>query len=175
MADTGQTGTQAPQSMHSTGSIELYLACGQLRDLEAGLYHFAPGEFGPRKLRAGDYRGLLVEATAAEPSRTYRHFGWDNGTLLANLLAMSTALHLPAKVVCGFVDAQVNRLLDVDTEPSASRSNSITWSVLPSPLRTQRCAPWSLQVLDKTARRLCRTAFTVGCSAIAIEASSSAR
>ena len=119
--------------------IELYLACGQLPDLEAGLYHFAPGEFGLRKLRAGDHRSVLVEATAADPSivhapvivictgnywrnawkyqaRTYRHFGWDNGTLLANLLAMSTALNLPAKVVCGFVDAEVNRLLDVDID-----------------------------------------------------------
>src|SRR5438552_19092840 len=48
--------------------IELYVACGHLRDLEAGLYHFAPGEFGLHKLRAGDYRGVLVEATAAEPS-----------------------------------------------------------------------------------------------------------
>src|SRR5208282_2202664 len=45
-----------------------------------------------------------------------RHFGWDNGTLLANLLAVATARGLPAKVVCGFVDATVNRLLDVDSE-----------------------------------------------------------
>src|SRR5437899_418813 len=49
-------------------------------------------------------------------ARTYRHFGWDNGTLLANLLAVATALGLPAKVVCGFVDATVNRLLDVDSQ-----------------------------------------------------------
>jgi SagB-type dehydrogenase family enzyme len=49
-------------------------------------------------------------------ARTYRHFGWDNGTLLANLLAVATALGLPAKVVCGFLDAGVNRLLDVDTQ-----------------------------------------------------------
>src|SRR5580700_2082809 len=91
-----------------------------------------------RKLRAGDYRSLLVEATSGEPAiahapltivctctywrnawkyqdRTYRHFGWDNGTLLANLLAVATALGLPAKVVCGFVDDRVNSLLDVDS------------------------------------------------------------
>ena len=119
--------------------IELYLVCGDLPDLPAGVYHFAPAEFGLRRLRARDYRGLLVEATAAEPTvahapltivctatywrnawkyqaRTYRHFGWDNGTLLANLLAVATALGLPAKVVCGFVDATVNRLLDLDSE-----------------------------------------------------------
>ncbi len=119
--------------------IELYLVCGDLAGLEAGVYHFAAAEFGLRKLRAGDYRNVLVEATAAEPAiahapltivctgtywrnawkyqdRTYRHFGWDNGTLLANLLAVGTALGLPAKVVCGFVDETVNALLDVDTQ-----------------------------------------------------------
>jgi len=119
--------------------VELYLVCGDLTNLEAGVYHFAPAEFGLRRLRSGDYRGVLIEATSAEPAvahapltivctctywrnawkyqdRTYRHFGWDNGTLLANLLAVGTALGLPAKVVCGFVDDTVNRLLDVDAQ-----------------------------------------------------------
>src|ERR1700686_5428541 len=119
--------------------VELYLVCGDLANLQAGVYHFAPAEFGLRQLRAGDYRSVLVEATGGEPAidhaplaivctctywrnawkyqaRTYRHFGWDNGTLLANLLAVATALGLPAKVVCGFVDATVNRLLDVDSQ-----------------------------------------------------------
>src|SRR5438309_2434447 len=119
--------------------VELYLVCGDLANLETGLYHFAPAEFGLRRLRVADYRAVLVEATAAEPAiahapvviactciywrnawkyqaRTYRHFGWDNGTVLANLLAVATALGLPAKVVCGFQDAEVNRLLDVDPQ-----------------------------------------------------------
>src|SRR5438128_964402 len=47
--------------------------------------------------------------------RTYRHFGWDNGTLLANLLAMTAALQLPVKVIYEFVDSGVNMLLDLDT------------------------------------------------------------
>ena len=119
--------------------IELYLVCGDLAGLEAGVYHFAAAEFGLRRLRTGDHRSVLIEATANEPAiahapltivctatywrnawkyqdRTYRHFGWDNGTLLANLLAVGTALGLPAKVVCGFVDNSVNRLLDVDPQ-----------------------------------------------------------
>ena len=125
-----------------TGALyetELYLACGPLPDLEAGLYHYAAGEFGLRRLRACDFRRVVVQATGGVPSiaqapvivictetywrnawkyqaRTYRHFGWDNGTILANLLAMSRSLELPAKVVCGFVDGEINRLLDVDTE-----------------------------------------------------------
>jgi SagB-type dehydrogenase family enzyme len=119
--------------------VELYLVCGDLAGLPAGVYHFAPAEFGLRQLRAGDYRRVLVEATGGEPAiadapltiactctywrnawkyqdRTYRHFGWDNGTLLANLLAVAAALGLPAKIVCGFVDATVNGLLDVDSQ-----------------------------------------------------------
>jgi SagB-type dehydrogenase family enzyme len=117
--------------------VELYLVCGELSNLQAGIYHFAPAEFGLRRLRAGDYRRVLVEATGGEPSiarapltivctctywrnawkyqaRTYRHFGWDNGTLLANLLAVATAVGLPARVICGFLDADVNHLLGVD-------------------------------------------------------------
>jgi SagB-type dehydrogenase family enzyme len=125
--------------------VELYVVCGDLADLEAGVYHFAPGEFALRRLRAGEYRGVLAEATGGDPAvlhaplaivctctywrnawkyqaRTYRHFGWDNGTLLANLLGVATALGLPAKIIGGFVDADVNRLLDVDSEREAAFS-----------------------------------------------------
>src|SRR5579864_469391 len=93
--------------------VELYLVCGDLANLPAGVYHFAPAEFGLRKLRTGDYRGVLIKAAGSETAvahapltivctctywrnawkyqaRTYRHFGWDNGTLLANLLAVAT-------------------------------------------------------------------------------------
>ena len=119
--------------------VELYLVCGDLADLSAGVYHFAPAEFGLRKLRDGDYRDVLIEATGGDPAiarapltivctctywrnawkyqdRTYRHFGWDNGTMLANLLAVTTALGLLAEVACGFVDETVNELLDVDPQ-----------------------------------------------------------
>jgi len=107
--------------------------------LPAGVYHFGAAEFGLRQLRSGDFRQALVDATGSEASvahapvtiictgtywrnawkyhsRTYRHFGWDNGTILANLLAMSAATNLPARVVAGFVDSQINELLGLDTK-----------------------------------------------------------
>jgi SagB-type dehydrogenase family enzyme len=113
--------------------------------LAAGLYHFGAAEFGLRQLRSGDFRQALVEATGSDPSvapapvtiictgtywrnawkyhsRTYRHFGWDNGTILANLLAMSAASNLPAKVVAGFVDSEVNSLLGLDTKREVALS-----------------------------------------------------
>ena len=106
--------------------------------LPAGVYHFGVAEFGLRQLRGGDFRQAIVAATGDDPSvehapvimvctgvfwrnawkyrsRTYRHFGWDNGTILANLLAISTALNLPAQIFGGFVDSEVNALLDVQT------------------------------------------------------------
>ena len=119
--------------------IELYLVCGDLPELEAGVYHFSPHDFSLRRLRRGDYRGVIARATAREPSvtsapvtiictgtywrnawkyqgRAYRHFGWDNGTILANLMATGTALNLPARVVMGFVDGDVNRLLGLGAD-----------------------------------------------------------
>ena len=94
--------------------IEIYLVCGDLPDLSAGVYHFGPHDFALRRLREGDYRGVLVEATGDEPAvsgapavivttsvywrnswksqaRAYRHAYWDSGTILANLLAVGAA------------------------------------------------------------------------------------
>ncbi|HVP42031.1 MAG TPA: SagB/ThcOx family dehydrogenase [Terriglobales bacterium] len=123
--------------------IELYVVCDDLPGLEAGVYHFGPADVALRRLRKGDFRGNLARAAADQPAvahaaatiictgtywrnawkyqaRTYRHFGWDNGTLLANLLATATASGLPAEVVLGFVDAELNRLLDLDTAREVS-------------------------------------------------------
>ncbi len=77
-------------------------------------------------------------------ARTYRHFGWDNGTLLANMLAVSAASGLPAEIVLGFVDADVNRLLDLDTRREVSLClvpiGRTSESSLPAPERLRRSA-----------------------------------
>jgi SagB-type dehydrogenase family enzyme len=119
--------------------IELYLVCGDLPELKAGVYHFGPGDFALRCLRQGDYREVLVRATGGEPAvaaapltvictstfwrnawkyraRTYRHCFWDTGTIVANLLTVSAVQAVPAKIVLGFVDDTINRLLGLDTE-----------------------------------------------------------
>ena len=123
--------------------IELYVVTGDLAGLDAGVYHFNPADLSLRLLRKGDFCRNLAQATAMEPAvahapamiictgtywrnawkyqaRTYRHFGWDNGTLLANMMAVSTASGLPAEIVLGFVDGEVNRLLDLDTRCEVS-------------------------------------------------------
>ena len=122
--------------------IDIYLVCGDLADLEAGVYHFSPHDFALRRLRQGDYRGVVIGAAGAEPSllkarailisastfwrnawkyqsRAYRHCYWDNGTILANLLAAAAARRVYAKVVLGFRDAPVSDLLGLDSQREA--------------------------------------------------------
>ncbi len=125
--------------------IDLYIVCGDLEGLDAGVYQFSPQDFSLRRLRAGDYRSVLVAASGAEAAianapcvivsastfwrnawkyqaRAYRHCYWDNGTILANLLAAAAARKIPAKVVLGFVDASVNQLLGLDDRREAPLS-----------------------------------------------------
>lgn len=125
--------------------LEIYLVCGDLPDLEAGVYQYAAHDHSLRQLRAGDFRSVLVDATGSEPAvaeapvtlivtstfwrnawrylnRAYRHAYWDMGTTLTNVLAVAVSAGLPAEVVFGFVDQQVNDLLDVDGEREAALS-----------------------------------------------------
>ena len=94
--------------------IDLYLVTGNLPGLPAGVYHFGPNDFALHRLRAGDYRAVLVGASGMEAriarapvivasastywrnawkyqARAYRHCFWDAGTLHANLLAAADA------------------------------------------------------------------------------------
>jgi SagB-type dehydrogenase family enzyme len=47
-------------------------------------------------------------------ARGYRHLFWDSGTMLANALAVGNALSLSPRLLAGFVDDDVNRLLGLD-------------------------------------------------------------
>ncbi len=117
--------------------IDLYVVSGAVAGLEDGVYHFSPHDFSLRRLRRGDHRDAVATACGGEPhairagafivcsgtywrnawkyqARTYRHFGWDNGTMLGNLLAVAAAEALRATVVGGFVDDSVNQLLGLN-------------------------------------------------------------
>jgi SagB-type dehydrogenase family enzyme len=139
----GETFFRAAACTGALYEIEVYVLTGDLKGLDAGVYHFNPADVSLRLLRKGDFRGNLAQATAMEPAvarapatiictgiywrnawkyqeRTYRHFGWDSGTLLANMLAVSAASGLSAEIVLGFVDAEMNLLLDLDTRHEVS-------------------------------------------------------
>ena len=123
----------------STGALyqtEAYVVAGAVEGLPPGVYHFGPGDFSLRRLRAGDFRAAVATAAADDRvatrpaslifsaiywrntwkygARGYRHLFWDAGTLLAQLLATARALGVPARLVTGFVDAELNGLLGLD-------------------------------------------------------------
>ena len=123
--------------------LELYFVCAALPDLPAGIYHYAAHDHSLRQLRAGDYRGALVEATSGESAvahtpvimamtstfwrnawrykgRAYRHTFWDGGTSMSHVLAVAASLELPTRLVMGYADATVNALLGVDGEREAT-------------------------------------------------------
>ena len=123
--------------------IELYLAVAARPDLPAGLYHYSAHDYGLRRLRDADVRGLLYEASGRFPpvgtaplvlvltstfwrnswkyqARAYRHSYWDSGVIIANLLELTAADRTPASVVMGFADDAVNHLLGIDGEHEAA-------------------------------------------------------
>ena len=130
----------------STGAlyeVEVYVVAGTVPELAPGVYHFGPRDFALRQLRAGDWRAALAEASS-EPervggapvtlvltaiawrntwkyrARAYRHFFWDAGTLLANLLATAVALGVPTRLLLGFADPAVDALLGLEAGQEAS-------------------------------------------------------
>jgi SagB-type dehydrogenase family enzyme len=124
--------------------IELYLFCTKLApDLEEGVYHFNPADFSLTQIRKGDHRYYLA-AAMAEPAkaldspvnlvftslawrnawkyqaRSYRHWFWDSGVIVANFLATTEAVGLKADLNMGFVDDKINRLLCLERHKEAT-------------------------------------------------------
>ena len=139
----GEVHYRAAASAGALYPVEIYLVCGQVPGLAAGVYHFSPAEFSLVRLREGDYRGTLADAladpavAASTPAslvlstnfwrgawkyrvRSYRYSYWDGGTILANLLAAASATGLAVQVVAGFLDQEVNHLLGLDSDREAA-------------------------------------------------------
>src|SRR5213594_638171 len=121
--------------------IELYVICDRIPGLEAGVYHFNPLHFSLAKLREGDYRAALDYAGSSDSlsapftlaftslawrnawkyeARSYRHWFWDSGVIVANLLATSNSAGLTTKVILGFVDSQIDQLLGLEAKKEAT-------------------------------------------------------
>ncbi|MFQ6011299.1 MAG: SagB/ThcOx family dehydrogenase, partial [Nitrososphaerales archaeon] len=139
-------GTFYMRAAPATGAlypIELYLVCQSLPGLEAGVYHFNPLEFALTRLREGDYRNELAHfsgenesirkapATLAMTSfawrnswkyqgRSYRHWFWDAGVIIANLLATFASIDLTTEIITGFNDAMVDQLLCLHEKAEAT-------------------------------------------------------
>lgn len=158
--------------------IELYVVCGDLEGLEAGVYHFGPHDFSLRQLRRGDFRHALARASGNEPSvaeapailvtssvywrnswkyqsRAYRHSWWDSGTVLANLLAMGRSYGLPLQVVTSFVDDEVNLLLGLDpSKEVALHLVPVGGGIAPPALASPEMPVLELEVSPYSAREI---------------------
>ena len=143
-------GTYFMRAASATGAlypIESYVVCSDITpDLKAGVYHFGPADFSLTQLRIGDYRHALASTALAEreydtiltsplsiifssfawrnawkyQARSYRHWFWDCGVIVANLLATTASMKLPTKLIMGYVDDIVDRLLCLETLKEAS-------------------------------------------------------
>ena len=123
--------------------IELYIVCQDIQGLNAGVYHFCPGDFTLTELRSGDYRAELAAAAGDNmnvmispitivftsiawrnawkyEARSYRHWFWDSGVIAANLTATAASSYLQPFLILGFVDDKVNRLLYLDDTKEAT-------------------------------------------------------
>lgn len=157
--------------------IDLYVVCAALPGLDAGVYHFGPHDFALRRLRPGDHRAAVVAAAADEPSlraapailvytstfwrnawkyraRAYRHCFWDSGTILANLLAVASGTGLAARVVQSFADADVNRLLGLDTAREVALGLVALGAGAPPPPAAPAAPPLALDTLPLSAREV---------------------
>lgn len=133
----GEVHYRAAASAGALYPIETYVVCRDIPGIEAGVYHFAPLEFSLSLLRRGDFRAELASASGGDESiahapvsfvyssvfwrsawkyriRGYRYCFWDNGTIIANLLSAATSSGLSARIVTGFVDERVDRLVGID-------------------------------------------------------------
>ena len=125
--------------------IELYVVCDDVSpNLVAGVYHFSPADFSLIQIRKGSYKNYLADAAnnidiARAPiniiftsfawrnawkyqARSYRHWFWDSGVIAANLLATTRAMGLPACIIMGFLDDNVNHLLSLEEQKEAAIS-----------------------------------------------------
>ncbi len=157
--------------------IELYVVTAGLPDLEAGVYHYGAHDHALRQLRRGDFRRRLVEATGNEPAiadaplalivtstwwrnawkyeaRAYRHAFWDGGTVLANLLSVASARSIPAHVVVGFADSDVNALVDVSPSDEAAIALVAVGAGASAPMRSPPVPPLQLSTRPLSPRTL---------------------
>ncbi|MDA1220284.1 MAG: SagB/ThcOx family dehydrogenase [Chloroflexi bacterium] len=143
LRNVGEVHYRAAASAGALYPIETYVVCPDMPGLEAGVYHFSPASFSLHQIRSGDFRRHLSEAAGNDEtvansaativyssvfwrsswkyrSRGYRYCFWDNGTMVANLMASASATGLTSKLLLGFVDSQVDQLIGVDGNHEAS-------------------------------------------------------
>lgn len=122
--------------------IELYAITQEFSDLEDGIYHFSVGDFTLNQIRKGNYFEQLssncsdIEIKRKSPltlifssyatrnswkyrERSYRHWFWDGGVMIANTIAVASAFNLQAKIITAFNDRYLNNLCGLTEKQEA--------------------------------------------------------
>ena len=135
----GEVHYRAAASAGALYPTEIYVVCGDLEGLRAGVYHFNPRDCTLARLRNGDLRRWVASAVgdhSAYPAtlvfttvfwrsawkyreRGYRYCYWDLGTVAANLLATANAEDVPVKLHFGFVDRMLTGYFGIDGRTEA--------------------------------------------------------
>lgn len=133
---TSRDGLRAAPSAGALYPLELYLVAGVVRDLDPGVYRYAPAGHKLVKIIAGDQRHKLAAAAHGQDSvadaaamlvftaverRTTRKYGSrgvryvhiETGHAAQNVFLQATALGLGAVVVGAFDDDAVGALLQL--------------------------------------------------------------
>ena len=130
----GEVHYRAAASAGALYPTEVYVICGDLEGLRAGVYHFNPLDFTLARLRNGDLRRWVAAAAqdhAAYPAtlvfttvfwrsawkyreRGYRYCYWDLGTIAANLMATGNAIETSVGLKFGFVDRSLTGYIGID-------------------------------------------------------------
>ena len=130
----GEVHYRAAASAGALYPTEIYVVCGDLDGLRAGVYHFNPLDFTLSRLRNGDLRRWVAAAAqdhAAYPAtlvfttvfwrsawkyreRGYRYCYWDLGTIAANLTAAGNAANTSVGLKFGFVDRSLTGYIGID-------------------------------------------------------------
>ena len=131
---TSRDGLRTAPSAGALYPLELYLVAGMVRDLDSGIYKYAPGGHKLVKIVAGDRRRELASAAhgqdcvadaaavlvfAAAERRTTRKYGSrgvryvhiETGHAAQNVFLQATALGLGAVVVGAFDDDRLRETL----------------------------------------------------------------
>lgn len=146
--------------------IEVYVLIQGFSDLQDGFYHFSPGDYSINRLREGNYNKSIANITSDSQSvqtsplilffssygcrnswkyriRSYRHWFWDGGVMMANALAVASSYGLKHKIISAFDDYEINKfcgfrekqeaiigLITIGSSKNFGKDSSSKWSSL---------------------------------------------
>lgn len=134
---TNSLGHRTTPSAGALYPLEIYLAAGDVRGLEAGVYHYRPAEHALKRMMGGDIRQSLAKACLSQDwiadapcsliiaaifartnarygERTLRYVYMEVGAAAENIALQAEALGLGTVMVGAFYEMKVQSLLDLE-------------------------------------------------------------